>query len=106
MKIRIDETNATDFDSSVLKDIGRFADLPSWLLAIKNNETTFHPLNCAVIHGQKVFWVVRAGQVTEDIDEVIRKVKSLPAKYRNFPNDNTEIQVDSFERELFFNTKF
>lgn len=106
MKIRIDETNHIDFDRSVLKDIGRFKDLPSWLSAIKDNATTFHPLDCAVIHGQKVLWVVRAGQVTEDIDEVIKKAKSLPAEYCDFPNDYTEIQVDSSERELFFNTKF
>ncbi|MFN2926463.1 hypothetical protein ACKX2L_06010 [Lachnospiraceae bacterium YH-ros2228] len=106
MKIRIDETNHIDFDRSVLKDIGRFADLPSWLLAIKDNTTTFHPLDCAVINGQKVLWVVRAGQVTENIDEVIQTVKSLPADHRNFPNTYTEILADSFERALFFNVKF
>lgn len=102
MKIRIDETNHIGFDDSVLKDIGRFKDLPSWLSAIKDNTTTFHPLDCAVLYGQKVLWVVRAGQVTEDIDTVIKKVRKLPADYRNFPNDYTEIQADSFERELFF----
>jgi hypothetical protein len=106
MKIRIDETNHIDFDRSVLKDIGRFKDLPSWLSAIKDNTTTFHPLDCAVIHGQQVLWVVRAGQVTENVNSVIHKVNILPAEYRDFPNDNTEIQVDSSERELFFNTKF
>lgn len=107
MKIRIDEGNHNhiDFDASVLKDIGRFADLPSWLSAIKDNTTTFHPLDCAVIHGQKVLWVVRAGKV-KDIGEVIQKVKNLPADHYNFPNTYTEILVDSSDRALFFNVKF
>ena len=50
------------------------------------------------------WWVVKTGQVTEDVDTVIKKVKRLPARYRNFPNDYAEITVDSFEKGLYFNT--
>ena len=42
--------------------------------------------------------------MTEDVDTVIKKVKRLPARFRNFPNDYTETTVDSFEKGLYFNT--
>ena len=103
MNIRINETNHVGFTDSVLMDIGRFQDLPSWLVAIKNNTVAFRPLDCAVID-QRILWIVKAGQLAEDIDAIIEKVRRLPAHYRNFPNDHTEITVNSFERELYFNT--
>ena len=90
MNIRINETNHVGFDDSVLMDIGRFQDLPSWLVAIKNNTVAFRPLDCAVIDNQRILWVVKAGQLAEDIDATIEKVRRLPAHYCNFPNDHTE----------------
>lgn len=104
MNIRINETNHVGFTDSVLMDIGRFQDLPSWLVAIKNNTVAFRPLDCAVIDNQRFLWVVKAGQLAEDIDATIEKVRRLPAHYRNFPNDHTEITVNSFEKGLYFNT--
>ncbi|MFN2938519.1 hypothetical protein ACKX2D_05650 [Lachnospiraceae bacterium YH-ros2226] len=84
MYIRIDETYAPiGFNGSmIVKDIERFQDLPSWLLALKKGEIAFHSpdsLNCAIIMGRQWLWVIRAGQVTKDIGKTIKKVKRLPA---------------------------
>lgn len=106
MNIKISETNHLYFDDSVLKDIGKFEDLQSWLLAIKNDEVTFYPMDCAVRINHKWLYVVKDGLLTKDIDTVINKVKRIPAVFRNFPNDYMEIEADSFEKELFFNTNY
>lgn len=106
MNIKISETNHLYFDDSVLKDIGKFEDLQSWLLAIKNDEVTFSPMDCAVRINHKWLYVVKDGLLTKDIDTVINKVKRIPAVFRNFPNDYMEIEADSFEKELFFNTNY
>lgn len=42
----------------------------------------------------------------EDIDIIIDKVKSMPTDYSNFPNDYMEIEVDSFEKTLYFYTNY
>lgn len=106
MHIKISETNHLYFDDSVLQDIGKYKDLQSWLLAIKNDEVTFYPMDCAVRINHKWLYVVQGGRLTEDIDTVINKVKKIPAVFRNFPNDYMEIEADSFEKELFFNTNY
>lgn len=106
MNIRIGETNHVDFDASVLKDIGKFHDLPSWLLAIKNKKVAFIPQFCAIRIDNEWFPVVEKGQVAEDIDTTIEKVKCLPANYRKFPNDYIEIVADSFKGQLSFNTNY
>lgn len=106
MNIKISETNHLYFDDSVLKDIGKFEDLQSWLLAIKNGEVAFYPMDCAVRINHKWLYVVKDGLLTKDIDTVINKVKRIPAVFRNFPNDYMEIEADSFEKELFFNTNY
>lgn len=106
MVIEIDETNGFCFKDSALKDIGAFKNLPSWLLAIKNNKVAFAPLDCGVKINNKWLMVVEGGQLSDKIDTIINRVKKIPAKFRNFPNDYTEIKVDTFERELFFNTNY
>lgn len=106
MTIEINETNSFDFESSVLKDIGTFKDLPSWLLAIKNNKVAFAPMDCGIKINNKWLMVIQGGQLSDKIDTIINRVKKIPAKFRNFPNDYTEITVDTFERELFFNTNY
>lgn len=102
MVIKIGETNCFGFEESILKDIGTFKDLQSWLLAIKNEEVTFYPLDCAIKINNKWLPIVQAGELSKNIDTIINKVKKLPEKYRDFPNDYTEIIVDAFERELSF----
>lgn len=104
MIIKIEETNGYGFEESILKDIGTFKNLQSWLLAIKNEEVAFYPLDCAVRIDSKWLYVVHAGQLSKNIDDIINKVKKLPKEYSNFPNDYTAIKADLFERELFFNT--
>ena len=99
MNIKISETNHLYFDDSVLKDIGKFEDLQSWLLAIKNDEVTFYPMDCTVRINHKWLYVVKDGLLAKDIDTVINKVKRIPAVFRNFPNDYMEIEADSFEKE-------
>lgn len=84
MYIRIDETYAPiGFNGSmIVKDIERFQDLPSWLLALKKGEIAFHPpdsLDCVIIMGRQWLWVIRAGQVIKDIGKTIKKIKRLPA---------------------------
>lgn len=106
MNIRIGETNHVSFDDSVLKDIGRFQDLPSWLLAIKNKKAAFIPQFCAIRIDNEWLPVVEKGQVAEDIDTTIEKVKRLPVHYRKLPNDYTEIKVDSFKGQLSLNTNY
>ena len=106
MTIEINETNSFDFESSVLKDIGTFKDLPSWLLAIKNKEITFVPIDCGVKINNEWLMIIRGGRLSNKIDTIINRVKKIPAKFRNFPNDYTEIKVDTFEKELFFNTNY
>lgn len=46
MIIKIEETDGYSFADSVLQDIGKFKTLQSWLLAIKNEEVAFYPLDC------------------------------------------------------------
>lgn len=106
MNIKINETNHLRFEDSVLKDIGRFKNLQSWLLAIKNNEVAFHPLDCTVKVNNTCWRVVHGGQLAKDINRVINEVKKIPAVFRDFPNDYVNIKVDSFERELFFDINY
>lgn len=106
MKIEIKDTNHLLFEDSVLKDIGKFENLQSWVEAIKNNEVAFYPQECVVhLNGEWLF-VTADGLLEEDIDTIIDKVKSMPTDYSNFPNDYIEINVDSFEKTLYFYTNY
>lgn len=106
MIIKIHETECVGFEDSILPDIGRFKDLPSWLTALKNQDVAYYPLDCGVKVGDNVYYVIRCGQVTEDMNAAIKKVKKLPARFRNLPNDFLVIIADFFERELSFNTNY
>lgn len=104
MIIKISSTDTRE--DSVLKDLGKFEDLQSWLLAIKNNEVTFYPMYCLVKINNEWLTVVRNGLLSKDIDTVINKVKRIPNVFSKLPNDYIEIKADLFESELYFNTNY
>ena len=101
MIIKILKTNCYR-DESVLQDLGNFKNLESWLTAIKTGDVVFRPMNCTVRIKNERFWIVQSGQLAFNIDSTINKIKRLPARYKNLPNDDMMIVVDSFEHELDF----
>lgn len=106
MMIKIHETECVGFEDSILPDIGRFKDLPSWLIALQNQDVAYYPLDCGVKVGEKIYYVIQCGHVTGDMATAIKDVKKLPASFRNLPNDSLVIIADPFERQLSFNTNY
>lgn len=100
------QINGIDHLYSALKDLEKFNDLQDWLLAIKNKKVAFAPKYCAVRINHEWLNVVNGGVLAPNIDTVIHKVKSLPPAFRNLPNENMAIEIDSDEKELFFYTNF
>jgi len=103
MNIQINGTNDV---SLVLKDLGKFTNLPDWLLAIRNKEVAFFPKYCAVRINHEWLNVVNGGKLAPNIDTVIDKVKSLPPAFRTLPNEDMGIEADVDKKELFFHTNY
>lgn len=101
MIVRFDECGCAD--GSLFKDMGAYRSVADWLIGIVDNKTNFHPLECAVKYKGEWFWVIENGYMSENADKVIKKIKRLPAKVCNIPNDSILIKADAFERELFIN---
>ena len=95
------ECNCSDL--KLFEDICKYPRVPDWIEAIITNKAKYNPMDCAVKFDGEWHPIIYGSEIVETAQQTINKLKKLPARYRNMPNDTICIEADSFENELFIN---
>ena len=101
MTVEIRNTNDCSHRSSVLVDLGKYLDVNEWMIDVVSRKSAFKPDLCGVKFGNEWHYLLSAGHVAPDADDIICKIRRLPISIRKIPNNNMKVTVDVYDSTLY-----